>query len=122
MTDFFEGHVKYVSATCKVRLFLRLRKWILIKFSLSNHVKRTDQALNLALTLCGRIQSLVSSLHSHGTYTVNSKAFFATEGRFLPPVCTNRKVQLSDDHLTPVRVCFGRAYANNSPGKPAAYL
>ena len=49
-----------------------LRKWILVKFSLSNQVKRTDQALTLTLTLCGRIQSLVSSLHSHGTYTVNS--------------------------------------------------
>ena len=72
MTDFFEGHVMYVSATCKVRLFLRLRKWILVEFSLSNQVKRTDQALTLTLTLCGRIQSLVSSLHSHGTYTVNS--------------------------------------------------
>ena len=112
----------YESVTCKVRWFLRLRKWIFVKFSLSNQVKRTDQALTLTLTLCGRIQSLVSSLHLHGRYTVNSKAFFATVGRFLSPVCTNRKVQLSDDHLTPVRVCFGSTYVNNSPGKPAAYL
>ena len=77
MTDFFEGHVMYVSATCKVSLFLRLRKWILVKLSLSNQVKRTDQTLTLTLSLCGRIQSLVTSLHSHGAYTVNSKAFFA---------------------------------------------
>ena len=86
MTDFFEGHVMYVS---KVRLFLRLRKWILVKFSLSDQVRRTDQALTLTLTLCGHIQSLVSSLHLHGRYTVNSKAFFATEGRLIPLTCVH---------------------------------
>ena len=90
--------------------------------NLSDQVKRTDQALTLTLTLCGCIQSLVTSLHLHGRYTVNSKAFFVMEGRFLSPVCTNRKVQLSYDHLTPVRVYFGGAYANNVPGNPAAYL